>query len=168
MRTLAIDAATRTAGYAVLDSQDGSLKLHAAGRIQLQTEELPDRLAELHRRVNDLVVLHKPERTAVESCMMNKFAPNFQSLGFVNMAIGAVLVSFSLAGYSPKMMTATMVRGRLDVKKKEDLRQLVNIRFKEDLLRLGYSRLLLKAHYDVSDAIGLGWVVGGQQTECTK
>lgn len=157
VRLLAIDAATRTAGYAVLDLQDGVVTLHAAGRIQLQAGELPVRLLELYTRVDELVALHKPDHTAVEDLKMNKFAPNLHSLNMVCMAIGAVLVCFAKAGFRPATLTATTVRSRLAVKKKAGLRALINTRFKNEILGLGYKKLFLQAHEDVTDAIGLAW-----------
>jgi Holliday junction resolvasome RuvABC endonuclease subunit len=164
MRTLAIDAATRTAGYAVLDSQDGVLKLHAAGRIQLQEGDLPVRLLELYTRVDELVVLHKPDQTAVEDLKMNKFAPNLHSLNMVCMAIGVVLVCFAKSGFQPATLTATTVRSRLAVKKKAGLRAVINQRFKDDILALGYKKLFLQAHEDVTDAIGLAWTASADKT----
>lgn len=163
MRILAIDSATRTCGYAILDVNNGTPSLFAIGRIQLQSEQLAERLAELQNSVTVLLSDYKPTVVAVEDLRMNKFAPNLHSLNMVCMAIGVVLATYAKFGYTPILHTATTVRSRLDIKKKpgqspkSELRKVVNKRFENDIRRLGYQKLLLKAHEDVSDAIGLAW-----------
>lgn len=96
---LGIDPGTRTTGYGVVKLEDdGSLMLLDYGAILTPTKmPMPERLVVLYQRLNDIILLHKPEIAAVEKLFFAKNVTNAISVG---QARGVVLLSLAKAGLS--------------------------------------------------------------------
>jgi Holliday junction resolvasome RuvABC endonuclease subunit len=162
---LSFDCATRTCGVAVLVTEPESplVVLKHAGTIDLdESDTMANRFLELHNEILKLIKQYNPNYLAIEDLKFNRGAPNFGSLTKVAMAIGVAQMTSAMAGFEPILLTASTVRARIENKakknKKDETRKIVNARFKNDLVRLGYKDGLLKSHHDISDAIALGWV----------
>jgi Holliday junction resolvasome RuvABC endonuclease subunit len=165
-RIIAIDCGTVQAAIAVLDCTVGQapilvhlslLKLKKKGVVTL-----PERLVEFRDRIEEVVLAYKPGYAAVEDCYFNKFARNLRSLGLVLMSIGVAVEVLRRTVNEPILIAANVVRGKLDVKKKQDTWKLVNTTFEDQLKMLGYTKGILISHIDLSDAVALGWVAQAQ------
>lgn len=161
---LSLDCATRVCGYAVISQvEDSSSQLTSVGTIVLDAEDsMATRFFAFHRSILELIKKYSPTHIAIEDLKFNRGAPNFGSLTKVAMSIGVAQMTSAMAGHEPILLTASTVRARLENKakrnKKDETRRIVNVRFKDDLIKFGYKDGLLKSHHDISDAIALGWV----------
>ena len=76
MRILGIDPGLRLTGYGVIDYHAARPGLVDAGVIRLTTKlPIPDRLVELERELDAIVVEHKPEICAIEQLYSNYAHP---------------------------------------------------------------------------------------------
>lgn len=68
MLVIGIDPGTATTGYGLVrENQDGSLTAVEYGAILTPAElSMPERLLELHRRLSEILLLHRPTQGAVE------------------------------------------------------------------------------------------------------
>lgn len=94
---LGLDPGTATTGYGLVD-QDSGGGLHAIEYGIIQTPAgLPDsdRLAILHKRLCEIILLHRPQGSAVEKLFFQK---NVRTAITVSQARGVILVSLAEAG----------------------------------------------------------------------
>jgi crossover junction endodeoxyribonuclease RuvC len=94
---LGIDPGTATTGYGLVrDRADGSLESVAYGTI-LTPAGVPahHRLSMLYHQLNELLLLHRPDRVAVEKLF---FQRNISTAIAVGQARGVVLLAISEAG----------------------------------------------------------------------
>jgi crossover junction endodeoxyribonuclease RuvC len=94
---LGIDPGTATTGYGLVrDREDGSLEEITHGTI-LTPPDMPahQRLSLLYHKLNDLLLLHRPDGVAVEKLF---FQTNVKTAIAVGQARGVVLLAISEAG----------------------------------------------------------------------
>ena len=99
MRILGIDPGTATTGYGlVTESESGNLCTIDYGVIQTPPGmPMPERLSYLYRRLQDIILLHKPESSAVEKLF---FQRNVKTALAVGQARGVALLALAEAGLS--------------------------------------------------------------------
>lgn len=97
MLVIGLDPGTATTGYGLVrESPDGSLQAVAYGVITTSPKtEMPDRLAQLYAELSEILLLHKPDSSAVEKLFFQK---NVTTAISVAQGRGAVLVALSKAG----------------------------------------------------------------------
>jgi len=97
MLVLGIDPGTATTGYGlVTETPDGNLKVIDFGVIVTPADmSMPERLLILHRRLNEIILLHQPDNGAVEKLF---FQRNVTTAISVGQARGIVLLSLAEAG----------------------------------------------------------------------
>lgn len=82
MLALGIDPGTATTGYGLVQDQDGSLVVVDYGVILTASElEMPERLLEIFRELNKIILLHRPESGAVEKLFFQKNVRTALSVG---------------------------------------------------------------------------------------
>jgi crossover junction endodeoxyribonuclease RuvC len=92
-----IDPGTAITGFGLVrENPDGSLAAVDFGVIQTEAElDMPTRLLELHRKMNELLLLHHPESAAVEKLF---FQRNVRTALSVGQARGVALLALAEAG----------------------------------------------------------------------
>jgi crossover junction endodeoxyribonuclease RuvC len=96
MLALGIDPGTATTGYGLVQDQDGSLVVVDYGVILTASElEMPERLLELFRELKKIILLHRPESSAVEKLFFQK---NVRTALSVGQARGVILLALAEAG----------------------------------------------------------------------
>jgi len=97
MIVLGIDPGTATTGYGlVTETPDGNLKVIDFGVILTPAEmPMPERLLILHKRLNEIILLHQPDAGAVEKLF---FQRNVTTAISVGQARGIVLLALAEAG----------------------------------------------------------------------
>ncbi len=97
MLVLGIDPGTATTGYGLVrENQDGSLEAIAYGVILTPSGlPMPQRLLELNHQLAELLLLHRPESSAVEKLF---FQRNVRTAISVGQARGVVLLCLAQAG----------------------------------------------------------------------
>ncbi len=96
MLALGIDPGTATTGYGLVQDQDGSLVVVDYGVILTASElEMPERLLEIFRELNKIILLHRPESGAVEKLFFQK---NVRTALSVGQARGVILLALAQAG----------------------------------------------------------------------
>jgi crossover junction endodeoxyribonuclease RuvC len=97
MLVIGIDPGTATTGYGlVLEKEDGSLSVLDFGAILTPADmPMPERLLELHRKLKDLLLLHRPPTGAVEKLFFQK---NVRTALTVGQARGVVLLAMAETG----------------------------------------------------------------------
>jgi len=99
MLVIGIDPGTAITGYGLVkDTPDGSLVVVDYGTVQtLADEEMPRRLMELHQKLKEIVLLHRPESGAVEKLF---FQRNVRTALSVGQARGVILLTLAETGLS--------------------------------------------------------------------
>jgi len=94
---LGIDPGTATTGYGLVrDLPDGSLQLVEYGTFRTQAgSPTAERLAQLHQRLSELLLLHHPDSAVVEKLF---FQSNVKTALAVGQARGVVLLALAEAG----------------------------------------------------------------------
>jgi crossover junction endodeoxyribonuclease RuvC len=105
MLVIGIDPGTATTGYGLVrDNEDGSLQAVDYGVISTAPDlSMPQRLLELHRRLSEILLLHRPQSGAVEKLF---FQRNVTTAISVGQARGVALLSLAesnlpVAEYTP-------------------------------------------------------------------
>lgn len=94
---LGIDPGTATTGFGLVrDLDDGSLEMVEYGTIQTPAgEPAHQRLAMLYHRLNEILLLHRPDSVAVEKLF---FQRNISTAIAVGQARGVIMLSIAEAG----------------------------------------------------------------------
>lgn len=93
MLTIGIDPGTATTGYGLVQDQDGSLAVLDYGVILTDPKlEMPKRLLEIYRQLNQIILLHHPISGAVEKLF---FQRNVRTALSVGQARGVVLLALA-------------------------------------------------------------------------
>lgn len=94
MLVIGIDPGTATTGYGLVrENQDGSLTAVEYGAILTPAElSMPERLLELHRRLSEILLLHRPTQGAVEKLFFHRNVTTAISVG---QARGVVLLALA-------------------------------------------------------------------------
>lgn len=97
MLVIGIDPGTAITGYGLVrENADSSLELVDYGAILTSSDlSMPDRLHELHRRMVDLILLHRPDCGAVEKLF---FQRNVRTAISVGQARGVILLALAQHG----------------------------------------------------------------------
>lgn len=97
MVVIGIDPGTATTGYGILrEETDGQLAVIAYGVIQTAAGlPMPERLLELYRQLNEIILLHRPESGAVEKLF---FQRNVRTAISVGQGRGVVLLALAGQG----------------------------------------------------------------------
>jgi crossover junction endodeoxyribonuclease RuvC len=97
MIVLGIDPGTATTGFGLLlEHEDGSLSVIDYGVILTPANDpMPERLMALHRKLQEIILLHHPNSGAVEKLF---FQRNVKTALSVGQARGVVLLSMAEAG----------------------------------------------------------------------
>ncbi len=118
MRVLGIDPGTTVTGYAVVDAGPGNGAAPCIGRLVEcgvitcpRERPLPQRLAELHEGIAELIERHHPTALALENAFYQK---NVRTTLVLGHARGVVLLAAQQAGlaiaeYSPATIKKTVV-----------------------------------------------------------
>lgn len=99
MLVLGIDPGTATTGYGLVEQKpDGRLVAVAYGAILTSKDlPMPDRLAQLFQELNEIILLHRPDSSAVEKLF---FQTNVKTAISVGQGRGVVLLALAQAGLS--------------------------------------------------------------------
>ena len=97
MLVIGVDPGTATTGYGfVRENEDGNLSMVDFGVITTPAnQEMPERLLELFLQLNQLILLHRPESSAVEKLF---FQRNVRTALSVGQGRGVVLLAMAQAG----------------------------------------------------------------------
>jgi len=96
MLVLGIDPGTATTGYGLVrQAEDGSLEAVEFGAILTPAEmPMPDRLASLYQQLQEIILLHRPDSSAVEKLFFQK---NVKTALSVGQGRGVVLLALAQA-----------------------------------------------------------------------
>ncbi len=96
MLVLGIDPGTATTGYGLVrQAEDGSLEAVDYGAILTPAEmPMPDRLASLYEQLQAIIILHRPDSSAVEKLFFQK---NVKTALSVGQGRGVVLLALAQA-----------------------------------------------------------------------
>jgi crossover junction endodeoxyribonuclease RuvC len=115
LRVLGIDPGTSVTGYGVVETGNGAPglgRLVECGVIRFaRRTSLPDRLAELHDGITDLIKRHRPATLALEHAFYHK---NVRTTLVLGQARGVVLLAaaqarLDIAEYAPATVKKTVV-----------------------------------------------------------
>ncbi|MBP1692128.1 MAG: crossover junction endodeoxyribonuclease RuvC [Chloroflexi bacterium] len=97
MLVIGIDPGTAITGYGLVrENADGNLSVVDYGAILTSPEtSMPERLLELHRRLVEILLLHRPSSGAVEKLFFHRNVTTALSVG---QARGVVLLAMAAAG----------------------------------------------------------------------
>jgi crossover junction endodeoxyribonuclease RuvC len=111
---LGIDPGIATTGYGLVrELQDGSLETVEFGTITTPAgQPVPERLAQLYHRLQEILLLHRPDACAVEKLFFQK---NVSTAIAVGEARGVILLALAeaklaVAEYTPNEIKQAMVR----------------------------------------------------------
>jgi len=118
---LGVDPGLARCGVAVIEGPARSVRARTAGVLRTSSAAaVPERLAQLHTELGELLATHRPAVVAVEKVLFNANVTNAISVG---QAAGVVLLAAAQAGitvveYSPSQVKAT-VTGTGDADKRQ-------------------------------------------------
>ncbi len=108
MIVLGIDPGTAALGYGIVERINGSVRAIDDGCLETSADSaLPDRLLAVHRLVDDLIALHRPDVVAVERLF---FSRNVQTAFAVGQARGVVLLAAAQHGVPVREATPSEVK----------------------------------------------------------
>jgi len=95
-RILGIDPGSRHTGYGIIDIRGNSISPVAWGVIRTDAMgSFPDRLFQIHEKLSETILLHKPTEASVENVFLAKNAASALKLG---QARGAAIVACRVHG----------------------------------------------------------------------
>lgn len=97
MLVIGIDPGTATTGYGLVrENPDGSLEVVVYGAILTPPDmDMPQRLLELHHQLKEILLLHRPDSSAVEKLF---FQRNVRTAIAVGQGRGVILLTLAQAG----------------------------------------------------------------------
>jgi len=105
---LGIDPGTAALGYGIVERGSGTLRMIDAGCLQTTPDSsLPVRLLAIHRLLEELIALHRPDVVAVERLF---FSRNVQTAFGVGQARGVVLLAAAQAEVPVREATPSEVK----------------------------------------------------------
>ena len=109
MRILGIDPGSVVCGYGVIDADGSNLKVVEYGvvHVKRQSSSFPQRLREIHDRLEAVIQRSKPEQVAVEQVF---FAKNVKSVVQLSQARGVALLACAQSGHDPIEYTPMQVK----------------------------------------------------------
>jgi len=115
LRVLGIDPGTSVTGYGVVETGNGAPglgRLVECGVIRFaRRSSLPDRLAELHDGITDLIKRHQPAALALENAFYHKNVRTTLVLGHARgvVLLAAAQARLDIAEYAPATVKKTVV-----------------------------------------------------------
>ena len=112
MRILGLDPSLSSTGWGVLEVENNHMKYVADGFIKTDPKHpLPERLAQIHKTLNEVIECYKPQEAAIEQVFLNDNPKSTIKLG---MARGVVILAPSLFGipvteYEPNLVKKAVV-----------------------------------------------------------
>lgn len=148
MLALGIDPGTATTGYGlVAETADGGLRVIEFGAILTPASlPMPERLLELHKRLKELLLLHRPESCAVEKLF---FQRNVTTAISVGQARGVILLAAAEAGVEVAEYTPLEVKQAISGYGRADKRQM------QEMVRTLLSLPDIPRPDDAADALAL-------------
>jgi crossover junction endodeoxyribonuclease RuvC len=107
MRVLGIDPGSRITGFGIVEAEAGALRHVDSGQIRLSDYELAQRLRIIYRRLEAVIVEHRPQVMAVEKVFL---ARNPQSALVLGQARGAAIVAGAIHDLEVAEYTALQVK----------------------------------------------------------
>ena len=111
MRILGIDPGLNTTGYGVIDVVGRTPRLVEAGVVRGGRKSLPDRIAEMHRGVAEVIAALKPEVMAIEQLYSHYKRPRTAIL--MGHARGVIILAAVEAGIPVAHYAATQIKNTL-------------------------------------------------------
>lgn len=113
MIAVGIDPGSRIAGYGVVEAVPGGFRSLAAGILRLRGESLSERLLDLHRGLNELVLAHRPDAAAIEGVFSHR---GVRSALILSHARGVALLAMAQAEipiheYPPATVKRSLTHG---------------------------------------------------------
>lgn len=143
---MGIDPGFGRVGYGCVERVGSRVISHGFGTIETNPGPLPDRLLDIHRRVEELITTHRPDALATEKLI---FAANRTTALDVSKALGVILLAGTEAGlpwheYGPGEVKLSVTgQGNADKRQVKFMTQ--------KLLSLGE----VKGHDDATDALAI-------------
>jgi len=146
---LGIDPGLNTTGYAVVHSEGPQrLKLLEAGVVRMvRGAAMPDRLAELHQGISELIAMHRPHVVALEQLFSHYQRPRTAIL--MGHARGVICLAAAQAGLPINDFPPAKVKRLLTGTGKADKRQM------QQAVRLQLKLTKLPEPADVADAMAI-------------
>ncbi len=95
-RILGIDPGSQRTGYGVIDVRGNSMSPVAWGVIRTDAmDSFPDRLFQIHEKLSEVILLHKPTEASVENVFLAKNAASALKLG---QARGVAIIACRIHG----------------------------------------------------------------------
>jgi crossover junction endodeoxyribonuclease RuvC len=130
IRILGIDPGSRYTGYGIIDTERGSSRLVACGRIVAGTGPMPERLVAIDRELTALLRDHAPQESAFEEVFVDR---NVRSALVLGQARGVAIcaaarLALPVAEYAPAQIKMALTgSGRAD---KEQVQHMVKLLLK--------------------------------------
>ncbi len=108
MRILGLDPSLSSTGWGVIEVENNRMKYVADGFIKTDPKQpLPERLAQIHKALNEVIELYKPQEAAIEQVFLNDNPKSTIKLG---MARGVVILAPSLFNIPVTEYEPTLVK----------------------------------------------------------
>ncbi len=108
MRILGLDPSLSSTGWGVIEVENNRMKYVADGFIKTDPKQpLPERLAQIHKTLNEVIELYKPQEAAIEQVFLNDNPKSTIKLG---MARGVVILAPSLFNIPVTEYEPTLVK----------------------------------------------------------
>lgn len=149
MRVLGVDPGTGVVGWGVVELRGAGYARIASGawRLGRATRPLPERLRDLHERLDAAIREHAPDRLALESAYFGRNAASALRLGE---ARGVVLMTAAQRGLAVEELPPASVKRRVagaGAASKEQLQRMVRVHLAEPAVAFGSE--------DESDAVAV-------------
>ena len=125
VRILGIDPGSRYTGYGVIDCERQRSVLVTAGRLDVRSGEMPQRLLAVFEGLREVIDQYAPDETAIEETFVNRV--NAASALVLGQARGAAICACAQSGREVREYAATQVKlavagsGRADKRQVEHM-----------------------------------------------
>ncbi len=151
-RVLGVDPGLARMGWAVVESRGASPKLIGCGCLETSPRAaLPVRLAQLHRRLSEIIKEYRPEIMAIEKLYFTK---NVSTGIVVGQARGVAILAGAMAQLAVEEFTPTAVKSAVTGDGRADKRQMGK------MVQLLLNLKRLPRHDDTTDAIAIALCAG--------
>ncbi len=146
MKILSFDISSISTGYCLI--VDGRLNKNTCGTIKPNPKEpYGARLGFFEQEVSRIIALYNPDEISIEDIYFSRNIKTYKVLSYFRAV--AIKVIYSVIGRDPISITASEVRGLLEIpNNKEEAFRWIMSRYKLDFT--------FEEHNDITDAIALG------------
>ena len=108
---LGIDPGSRITGYGVINAIGGQREYIASGHVKISGDELPTRLGQIYRAVDELIETYIPQQFAIEKVFMARNADSALKLGQARgvAMVAAVNHGLPVSEYSARQVKQAVV-----------------------------------------------------------